>query len=185
MNHHRGGPDGHPDADQRGAGPAGEHPRLLIVGEGDVAVALEQIAAALQWWPIVVGSTDVVPEELPPAEYVVVLSHHEGVDGPTLAAALSGPADYVGAMGSRSTQARRREWLREHGVPPDRIEAVHGPAGLAIGADAPGEIAVSIIAEIIAVQRGDQQTVSAGSLKDRSGPLHPDLPPGTATCPSG
>jgi xanthine dehydrogenase accessory factor len=114
---------------------------------------------------------------------VVVLSHHEGVDGPAIKAALAAGTAYVGAMGSRRTQARRREWLLENGVDEAALAAVRAPVGLDIGADEPGEIAVSILAEIVAVRRGAGSAV--GSVSDRSGPIHPDLEPGTATCPGG
>ena len=85
-------------------------------------------------------------------------------------------------MGSRRTQARRRDWLLANGVTEADLARVHGPAGIAIGADPPPEIALSILAEAVAVLRG----VDPGaSLKDTEGPIHPDLPPGTATCPTG
>lgn len=161
---------------------SGDRPhRLLVVGEGEVARALEAIAATLGWEPVVVGTVEGTVRELPETESVVVLSHHDGVDGPALAAALASPAGYVGAMGARRTQDRRRRWMADNGVPDDDADRVHGPAGLDIGSDTPAEIAVSIIAEIIAVRRG----VAGGSLRDREGPIHPGLPPGTAECPAG
>ena len=106
-----------------------------------------------------------------------------GSTGPAIKAALEKGTAYVGAMGSRKTQTRRREWLLENGVTEEALAAVRAPIGLDIGADEPGEIAVSILAEIVAVRRGAGATV--GAVSERSGPIHPDLEPGTATCPGG
>ena len=105
---------------------------------------------------------------LHPSDAVVVLSHSRDVDGPTLAAALAGQARYVGALGSRRTQAARREWLTEYGVAEQDQRRIHGPAGLDIDAHTPGEIAVSIVAEILA----DRAHSSGGALRDREGPVH-------------
>lgn len=85
---------------------------------------------------------------------VVSLSHDPKIDDPALEAALRSSAFYVGALGSRVNQGKRRVRLAERGVPPERIERLHGPVGLAIGALTPAEIAVSILAEITAVRRG-------------------------------
>ena len=155
--------------------------RLLVVGHGEVATALEAIARALGWVVAVVDTLGETVEALVRSDAVVVLSHHEGLDGPAIAAALASDARYVGAMGSRKTQARRRAWMLENGVSESELDDVRGPAGLDIGANTPGEIAVSIVAEVIALHRG----VSGGSISDRSGPIHAGLPPGTAECPSG
>ena len=161
---------------------AGATHTLLVVGDGEVAAALDATARVLGWTPVTVNSLEDTAAALDRADAVVVLSHHDGLDGPALAAALSSDARYVGAMGSRATQARRRDWMRANGVSEEAIDAVHGPAGLDIGADTPAEIAVAIVAEIIALDRGAAAT---GSLSKRSGPIHPDLPPGTALCPGG
>lgn len=142
---------------------------LLIVGDGDVATALEATASTLGWNPVVVTTLPETTEALSGSRSVVVVSHHDGLDGPALAAALSSDAAYVAAMGSRTTQARRRSWLLENGVPESRVDDIRGPAGLDIGAKTPAEIAVSILAEIIAVSHG----VSGGAIVDRPGPVHP------------
>lgn len=71
--------------------------------------------------------------------------------------------------------------MLDNGVPQDLVDSVRGPAGLDIGSNTPAEIAVSMVAEIIAVHRG----VTGGSLSDRPGQIHPDLLPGTAECPAG
>lgn len=155
--------------------------RVLVVGDGPVSVALESMATLLGWEPVVVDTLEASVSALATTQSVVVLSHHDGVDGPVLAAALRGDATYVGAMGSRRTQARRREWMLANGVEESAVDSVRGPAGLDIGADTPAEIALSIMAEIVATHRG----VSGGSLGERPGPIHPDLPPGTAQCPAG
>jgi xanthine dehydrogenase accessory factor len=98
----------------------------------------------------------------------VVLSHDRAVDGPALAAALASDVGYVGALGSRRTQAARREWLTDHDVAGDDQQRIHGPAGLDIDAHTPGEIAVSIVAEILA----GRSSASGGALRDRPGPVH-------------
>ena len=85
---------------------------------------------------------------------IVTLSHEARLDDPALHAALSGPAYYVGALGSRRTQAARRERLAARGHDAGTLSRLHGPVGLAIGAIGPQEIAVSIMAEIVAVGRG-------------------------------
>jgi xanthine dehydrogenase accessory factor len=73
---------------------------------------------------------------------------------PALAGALASDAFYVGALGSRRTQKRRREQLLETGVSEERLERLCGPAGLDLGAGTAAETAVSILAEILAVRAG-------------------------------
>jgi xanthine/CO dehydrogenase XdhC/CoxF family maturation factor len=156
---------------------------VLIVGEGPVADALAPMMATLGWDAATATTLAESEAAIPSADAVVVTSHHEDVDGPAIRAALADGTAYVGAMGSRRTQARRREWLVAHGVTESELSALHAPVGLDIGADEPGEIAVSILAEMIAVRRGADAAV--GSISDRDGAIHPDQPPGTAYCPSG
>ena len=84
---------------------------------------------------------------------VVTLTHDPKLDDPALAAALRSEAFYVGALGSRRSQAARRERLRALGVDDAALSRIHGPVGLALGARSPAEIAVSIVAEIVAVLR--------------------------------
>lgn len=153
---------------------------LLIVGGGEVADALTSIADTLGWAPTVVDTLEDTVASLPAVDSVVVLSHHDDVDGPAVAAALESGTSYIGAMGARKTQDRRREWMLAHGVTEDQLARVHTPVGLDIGANSPAEIALSIAAEMVAVRRG----VQGGSLKNRPGPIHPDLAPGTAECPA-
>jgi xanthine dehydrogenase accessory factor len=142
-------------------------PALVVVGEGLIADALRDAATLLGWQPRVSGSPDAVTD-LHRSDAVVVLSHDRTVDGPALTSALAGGAGYVGALGSRRTQAARREWLTEHGVPAEQQARIHGPAGLDIDAHTPAEIAVSIVAEILAIRAAS----GGGSLRDRSGPVH-------------
>lgn len=161
--------------------PAGEQ-RLLVVGDGPVADALLAMAAVLGWDTAVARTTDEVAAALPSSTAVVVTSHDDGLDAPAIAAALATRPAYVAAMGSRRTQERRRSWLVAHGVGEAQLAALHAPAGLDIGADSPPEIALSVLAELVATVRG---VTGAGSLRDRSGPIHPGLAAGEATCPTG
>ena len=85
---------------------------------------------------------------------VVALTHDPKLDDPALAAALRSEAFYVGALGSRSSQAARRERLRATGLGDAELARIHGPVGLPIGARSSAEIAVSILAEIVAALRG-------------------------------
>lgn len=156
---------------------------MLIVGEGPVADALGPMLATLGWGAATATTLTETEAALPSADAVVVTSHHEDVDGPAIRAALAAGTPYVGAMGSRRTQARRREWLAAHGVGEQALSALHAPVGLDIGANEPGEIAVSILAEIVAERRG--AAAAGASISDGDGAIHPDQEPGTAYCPGG
>ncbi len=81
---------------------------------------------------------------------VVTMTHDPKIDDPALAAALRTDAFYVGALGSRKTQAARRERLRGQGFSETEVSRIDGPVGLSIGSVSPGEIAVSILAQMVA-----------------------------------
>ena len=91
---------------------------------------------------------------------VVTLTHDPKIDDPGLIAALQSKAFYIGCLGSRRTHAARSDRLRDAGFDADALGRLHGPAGLDIRAKTPAEIAVSILAEMIAVERTQE---SAGS----------------------
>jgi xanthine dehydrogenase accessory factor len=142
---------------------------LVVVGDGSIAEALRASGALLGW------AVDVRPQPdlsalaaLTESDAVVVLSHDRSVDVPALEAALSGRCGYVGGLGSRHTQHARREGLTERGVSAAEQARIFGPAGLDIDAHTPAEIAVSIVAEILAHRSG----ASGGSLRERGGPVH-------------
>ncbi len=88
------------------------------------------------------------------ASAVVTLTHDPKLDDPALVAALASPAFYIGALGSRRTQAARLERLAAAGVAPDQLARIHGPAGLDLGAAGPAEIALSVAAQMTAAWRG-------------------------------
>lgn len=100
---------------------------------------------------------------------ILVFTHDPKFDQPALTAALASGAGYVGALGSRRTQAERAERLRRAGVPAEEIARIQAPCGLDVGARTPAETAVSILAEVIAVRTGR----SGISLRASSGPIHP------------
>ena len=81
---------------------------------------------------------------------VVTMTHDPKIDDPALAAALRTAAFYVGALGSRKTQAARKDRLREQGFGDADLARIDGPVGLSIGSVSPGEIAVSILAQMVA-----------------------------------
>jgi xanthine dehydrogenase accessory factor len=85
---------------------------------------------------------------------IVTLTHDPKLDDPALDYAVRSEAFYVGALGSRKTHAARLERMRARGIPQEALDRIRGPVGLAIGASTAPEIALSILAEIIAVRRG-------------------------------
>lgn len=86
--------------------------------------------------------------------YVAVLSHDPKLDDPALIGALQSDARFVGAIGSPKTQRERRERLKSAGLTDEQLARLHGPIGLEIGATSPEEIAVSILAQMIAAKNG-------------------------------
>lgn len=90
--------------------------------------------------------------ELGSSSYVVVLSHDPKLDDPALLSALRSDARYIGAIGSRNTNEKRRLRLKAAGLTDEQLDRLHAPIGLNIGARNPEEIALSIIAEMIAAK---------------------------------
>ncbi len=101
---------------------------------------------------------------------IVILTHDPKFDEPAILGALQTDAGYIGAVGSRKTNVDRRERLLEAGATGEQIARVHGPIGLNIGGGTPEEMAISILAEIIAVRNGR----AGGSLKEAKGSIRSD-----------
>jgi xanthine dehydrogenase accessory factor len=112
-------------------------------------------------------------QDLGPRDVVLVFTHDPKFDEPALTAALATGAGYIGALGSRRTQERRAERLREAGLDEQSIARIHAPCGLDVGARTPSETAISVLAEVIAVRTGR----TGESLRDTSGPIHPEAAP--------
>jgi xanthine dehydrogenase accessory factor len=168
----------------------GPPPKLVVFGAVDLAEELCRAARGLGWRTVVADARGrfATPERMPSADElvvdwpeqalaaigvddrtaVVVLTHEDRWDVPALAGALATDAFYVGAIGSRRTQARRRERLLEAGVTEEQLDRLCGPAGLDLGAATPAETALSILAEILAVRAGRE----GGRLRASSAPIH-------------
>jgi xanthine dehydrogenase accessory factor len=151
-------------------------PRLVIVGATEMARALASIAGTLGYERIVIdarpafAAQERFPDveqlindwpddafdaiDLGPSDAVAVLSHDAKFDEPAIVEALRRGVRYVGAVGSRKTQADRRARLREAGVEDADLARLHGPIGLDLGGRAPSETALSIMAEIVADRYG-------------------------------
>jgi len=167
-----------------------EPPRLLVYGAVDTAEALCASAKLLGWRTIVADARPrfATAERIPSADEllvvwpdealahvapdaataVVVLTHDDKFDLPLVQGALATDAFYVGWLGSRRNQERRRGLLAEAGVAEDELDRISGPSGLDVGADTPAETAVSILAEILAVRAGR----SGGRLRDAKARIH-------------
>ena len=102
---------------------------------------------------------------------IVVLTHDDKFDVPMLTGALATEAFYIGALGSRRNQERRRERLLGAGLDEASLERISGPAGLDIGAHTPAETAVSMLAEMMAVRAGRD----GGRLRESSGRIHAEV----------
>jgi xanthine dehydrogenase accessory factor len=103
----------------------------------------------IQAWP----QKAVAQLEVTPETAVALLTHDPKIDDPALELLLPSPAFYIGALGSRSTHAKRVARLQEKGIPAEQIARIHAPIGLPISATTPEEIALSVMAEIVKAYR--------------------------------
>jgi xanthine dehydrogenase accessory factor len=151
-------------------------PRLVVVGAVEVARSLVRYARELGYEVVVVDgrASFATPERFPdvdrlvvawpdegfemlgvgPNDAVAILSHDPKFDEPAIVEATRRACRYVGAVGSRKTQADRRARLREAGLGPEEIGRLRGPIGLDLGGRDPAETALAIMAEIVAARRG-------------------------------
>jgi len=165
-------------------------PRLFVYGAVDTAEALCRAAKLLGWKTVVADAraSFATPERIPSADElllawpeeamaqaqldlgtaVVVLTHDDKFDLPMIRGALASDAFYVGWIGSRRNQERRRGLLRDEGMTDDELDRIAGPSGLDIGAGTPSETAVSILAEILAVRAGR----TGGRLRESAHRIH-------------
>jgi xanthine dehydrogenase accessory factor len=171
----------------------GPPPRLFVYGAVDTAEALCRGAKLLGWHVIVADARGkfATRERIPSADElivewpqealaqvqpdhqtaIVVLTHDDKFDEPALVGALETEAFYIGALGSRRNQERRRERLLEAGVSEDALDRIMGPCGLDIGADTQEETALSILAEMLAVRAQRE----GGFLKDAKKRIHVEV----------
>jgi xanthine dehydrogenase accessory factor len=149
-------------------------PRIVVIGSGDILTAIEAQAELLGWEVRGVdgdGAVEAVDGLLDWAGAtgaLVVCSHDPHVDSPTLAAGLARNTPYIGAMGSRGTQSRRVERLKAQGIGDDQIERIHRPIGLNLGGRRASEVALAIVAEILACHCGRD----GRPLREIDGPIH-------------
>lgn len=151
-------------------------PRLVVVGAVEVARSLVRLARELGYETVVidgraafatparfpdvdrllVGWPDELADEigLGPSDAVAVLTHDVKFDEPAMITALARGCRYVGAVGSRKTQADRRARLLAAGVPAENLDRLRGPIGLDLGGRLPAETALSILSEVVAARRG-------------------------------
>lgn len=149
---------------------------LVVVGGVHIATALVALARTLGFRTVVVDPRPVFanPERFPhadrieaawpdealarlgltPATAVAVLTHDPKLDDPALCAALRSDAFYVGALGSRRTQEKRRARLRESGLTDAELDRLRAPIGLDLGGRSSEEIALSVMAEVVASRHG-------------------------------
>ena len=149
--------------------------RLLIIGAGQLSRFLAQIASAMDYHVTVCDPREeyragwqvdgvqlvhdmpddiVLAMQLDRRSAVVALTHDPKLDDLALMEALKSDAFYVGAIGSRLNNSKRRERLLEFDLTPEQLARLHGPIGLYIGSKTPSEIAISILAEMTAIKNG-------------------------------
>jgi xanthine dehydrogenase accessory factor len=147
--------------------------RLLLLGAGDVAKFVAEMALALEydvtlcdprenyldnWYVDGVETTARLPDDVVrerfnnPYSGIIALAHDPRVDDMALMEALKTSAFYIGAMGSERTSAARRKRLPELGLSQAEIDLLHAPIGFEIQSKTPAEIAISIMAEVTAVR---------------------------------
>ncbi|GAB3489101.1 XdhC family protein [Curvibacter fontanus] len=182
----------------------GPQARLILIGAGDLSRFMSQMALSLGFEVVVcdpreehraswamdgVTLTHEMPDDLilrlkpDTRTAVVALTHDPKLDDLALIDALQSQAFYVGAIGSRRNSAQRRERLRLHfDIPEATLDTLHGPAGLDIGSKTPAEIALSIMAEVVAVKNGARL---ARPLQAAQGKLAQDRPDAEAALSAG
>lgn len=159
---------------------------LIVVGATDLATHLSSLAKAADFEVTVVDPRaefatasrlpgvgrvvvawpqDALPDLLPEADAIVIVSHDAKIDFPALRCALDTGVAYIGVLGSRRNQRSRREALAKDGYDDATLDRIHGPTGLDVGAVTNGQIACSILAEVLAVLSGR----SALPLRQTSG----------------
>ncbi len=165
--------------------------RLVVVGAVHIAIPLVSFAKELGYHTTVIDARGLFasrdrfphadelieawPDEalstlpLGPETAIVMLAHDPKFEDPAMEVALKSRAGYIGAMGSRKTSEERNARLISSGFTQEQVDRIHGPVGINIGAREPGEVAVSILAEIIAVRRGrDPRRADSGLLPAKS-----------------
>ena len=157
--------------------------RLYIVGAGHVGWHLARAAADTEFRVHVVDdrekfanrerfphADDVIVEpiddwlhrsEIPASSFVVIVTRGHQNDLEAMRALAARDLRYLGLIGSRAKVARIRKLLMSEGMPPECLDRVHAPIGLEIGAVTPAEIAISILAQLIAIRRGVAQRVTS------------------------
>lgn len=174
-------------------------PTLLIFGATDIGVSLARIARTVNYHVVVSDArrTFLTPERFPDVETrfgwpqdvftseefgpgwaIVLLFHDPKFDTPALTLALNSQAGYVGLLGSPKTQADRRARLREAGFDEEALARIHGPVGLDLGGKEPALIALSIMAEIIAVRYRH----TGGMMSQKPDKPQPATPSGPSCC---
>ncbi len=140
-------------------------PSLLVAGTGALAEALEAQTTVLGWGYRQISTieeTTAAVAAFTDSDVLVLLDHDPGFDAALLAGLRHGRG-FLGALGSRRTQAARRERLLGAGLAETDLAGIHGPVGLDLGARTPAETAVSIVAEVVASRSGrDPAALSAG-----------------------
>jgi xanthine dehydrogenase accessory factor len=154
-------------------------PTLIIVGGVHIAISLTYMAKTLGFRTVVIDprnawgnrerfpNTDQLIQAWPQDAFneihitrstaIVMLTHDPKLDDPALKIALNSEAFYVGALGSKSTHAKRRERLLNEGISEVQLLRLHAPIGLDIGAQTPEEIALAIMAEVVNAHRKQDQ----------------------------
>lgn len=171
--------------------------RLLIIGAGQLSRFLAQIATAMDYhvtvcdpreeyragWQVDgVRLVHAMPDDLvldmrlDHRSAVVALTHDPKLDDLALMEALKSDAFYVGAIGSRVNNAKRRERLVQFDVSEAQLDKLHGPIGLYIGSKTPAEIAISILAEMTAVKNGVPATMQVKHAASPEAPSAQDAP---------
>lgn len=155
-------------------------PSLIIVGAGHIAIALTTFAKTLNYHVTIIdarsafatrerfpNADDIIVEwpdealermDLNPSMAIAVLTHDPKFDEPTLGVVLQRPLGYIGAIGSRKTSEERAERLKKLGLTDEQLSRIHAPIGLNLGGRTPEEIALAIMAEIVATRYSKDET---------------------------